>query len=185
MIGLLAGAALSLLSAERQDALARCGVDAAEVERLLALDWESFDQDHTPGGWRAIAGPDCYGAAAAMIELYLLASTMQPDAHDSSSLRWHAGQMRAFAGDTEQAVALFRGAYDSPEIVAESGAGWNAYVDATIAFLESDRAALEAARERLAGEPRYLEVTDRLLACFGRSYSAGFRGACDAAEGGQ
>ena len=41
--------------------------------------------------------------------------------------------------------------------------GWNHYVDATIAFLQHDEAALRAAREKLAGleQPSELNMTDK------------------------
>ena len=213
IVALLAASALTLLPAEERTELARCGVNDAEAGRLLALNWEDFDQDHTPGGWRAIAAkPNCFGAAAAMIELYLVASTAvpQPDSHEASSLRWHAGQMHAFAGDPEAAIALFRGTYDPPGTAAEAeeGVSWNAYVDATVAFLERNRPALEAAHKRLAAQPipeemaaerkaelatkpgadlpplspPHLDVVDRLLTCFGSSYSIAFRGQCVSAQ---
>ena len=87
-------------------------------------------------------------------------------------------------------------------------AGWNAYVDATIAFLQRDRAALVRARARLAAVPvppdqampelvkgvlhiqlsngdimklRWppnIDVVDGLLACYDQPYAQAYRDQC-------
>ncbi|MEQ8434624.1 MAG: hypothetical protein RIA71_10315, partial [Oceanicaulis sp.] len=115
-------------------------------------------------------------------------------------LYWHEGQMRAFAGQTDRAAALFDQARsDDP--------AWNLYVDASIAFLRRDRDALEAARATLARlrpseaeqaarrrfleenpsitmpdgfveQPQNLSVVDRLRDCFASAYSQAYTGAC-------
>ncbi|WP_155394139.1 hypothetical protein [Xanthomonas albilineans] len=45
--------------------------------------------------------------------------------------------MRAFAGDSAAAIALMQAAQKPP---SQDIAGWNPYVDATVAFLVHDRA---------------------------------------------
>jgi hypothetical protein len=115
---------------------------------MLALDEEAFDQDlgNGGGGWRAIGNvPGCELAAADLLADYRAA---HPTA--SALLAWHEGQLRAMAGQYERAIALLdldrkpRG---------EGAAGWNHYVDATLAFLRHDMPALRAAREQLAAVP--------------------------------
>ncbi|WP_313633623.1 hypothetical protein [Massilia timonae] len=121
-------------------ASAACAHDRA---RLLALDEHSFDQDSS-GGWRAVAdqGGDCELVAADLLRDY-----RQLHKSDSTMLLWHEGQMRAFAGQYPQAIDLMRRSRGTGE---EDKGGWKAYVDATVAFLERDEAALELARQRLA-----------------------------------
>lgn len=116
-----------------------CEYDRAH---LLALDENQFDQDMS-GGWRALASiPGCALVAADLLHDYR-------EAHhkDSGILFWHEAQVRADAGQYPQAIALMKRAYKPAEA---DKAGWNLYVDATIAFLRRDRAALEQAKIKLA-----------------------------------
>lgn len=153
---------------------------------MMALEPRAFDQD-LEGGWRILAYiPGCAAAAADLIRDY-----RDTHALTTSTLYWHEGQMRAEAGQSAAAIALFdRARHDEPD-----GFGWNFYVDASIAFLRGDRPALQAARERLAALPRppdfnprdsqgqplalawppNLNVVDGFLACFGRAYAEAYR----------
>lgn len=161
-----------------------CGYDR---EKMLALDERTFDQDGKTG-WRILEeNPRCYVAAADIIRDYRKAH------HSSASiLFWHEGQMRASAGQTKAAIPLFEKSRKQPD-----PAGWNLYVDGTIAFLRHDRHALQAARDRLAALPTpadwhavgpdgkpfpikwppNLNVLDGLLKCFDRSYDEAYSSA--------
>jgi len=116
---------------------------AHERAHLLALDEHSFDQDSSDG-WRAIAdkGDECELVAADLLRDY-----RRLHKNDSTMLLWHEGQMRAFAGQYAQAIELMQRSRGPGE---EDKGGWKAYVDATVAFLGRDRAALETAHQRLA-----------------------------------
>ena len=149
-----------------------CAVDRAA---MLALGMDAFDQNHQ-GGWRAISAlPNCEGAAADLIRDY-----REFMLDRIPILYWHEGQLRANLGQNAEAAALMdrtRRADGDPR-----APWWNPYVDGTIAFLRGDRAALVAARVRLAAAPRSadwpadrawppnLGVVDGLIACFGRPY---------------
>jgi hypothetical protein len=116
-----------------------CEYDRA---RLLALDENQFDQDMS-GGWRALAVmPGCALAAADLLRDYR-------EAHhtDSGLLFWHEAQVRANAGQYPEAIALMKRSYKPAK---EDRAGWNPYVDATIAFLSRNREAFEQAKAKLA-----------------------------------
>lgn len=111
-------------------AMAACDYD---LQAMLELDEQAFDQDLTSGGggWRKIARePGCELDTADLIRAYR-------DRHgvEGGTLAWHEGQMRASAGQYAQAARLFEAARRKP---AEDPAGWNHYVDASIAFLERD-----------------------------------------------
>src|SRR5207245_2325121 len=88
-------------------------------------------------------------------------------------LRWHAGQMDAFAGDSAAARPEFVGSVN-PEEPADSPVLWNDYVFASVAFLDRDRETLLAHRNRIARGPVFngkkpnLEVVDHLLEYFNR-----------------
>jgi hypothetical protein len=132
-------ALLLLSSAQAAD----CSYDRAT---LIALDQDRFDQDLS-GGWRALSAKGCDHAAAEAIREWR-------EAHKAevSTLFWHEGQMRANAGETDAAIALFRRAYHRSG--EDQGGAWALYVDGSIAFLRGDKAGLEAARARLAATPR-------------------------------
>lgn len=119
---------------------------AYDEEAMLALDEAAFDQDLPNGGWRKIGNvPGCEAAAAELIADYRV---RHPGA--STTVAWHEGQLWAAAGRYGQAIPALQDARKDP---AEDRAGWNHYVDATIAFLTGDRPALERARDRLATVP--------------------------------
>ena len=181
------------------DQVASCRYDR---DKLLSLDEQAFDQDMSNGGgWRSVAAvPGCDLAAAVLLRDYRAA-------HKSSSttLAWHEGQLRANAGQTDEAVVLMNASRKPKEVDL---AGWNHYVDATVAFLEGDREALLAARERLARVPPspdlppvkdgYIElsigdgqvakmrwppnvdVVDGLIKCFGQEYKVAYGASCRA-----
>jgi hypothetical protein len=118
---------------------------------------------------------------------------------------WHEAQLRAFEGQSKEAIVLMEGARKPAQA---DRAGWNLYVDATIAFLRKDRPALERARQALAlvpapvGEgippvrdgymeadfadgqkrrirwPPNIDVVEGLLHCFDKPYGDAYADAC-------
>ena len=112
---------------------------------MLGLSENAFDQDLANGGsgWRAVSKiPGCERAAADLLAAY---RDVHPDS--GTVLAWHEGQLLASAGEYAQAIPLLESARKPLD---KDSAGWDYYVDATIAFLRHDEAALLAARERLA-----------------------------------
>lgn len=193
--------AYKALDEDIRGTLTRCEVNAEEFDRLMALPLQAFDQDFA-GGWRPVGDKEgCHDAAAQLILAYLRYSVPSPPS-DIQILRWHAGQMKAFAGEIDDALALFSGTFEGQESVE-----WNLYVEATLAFLQRDRAGVETAyntlakfevpKERMAARQRFLDenpnirmpdgyVTDpinlpvikRLRDCFDAPYKEAYRG-CD------
>lgn len=172
-----------------------CAYDRAA---MLALSFHAFDQDLTPGGWRAVDGVGCEATAADLIaeyRTYNAAYLVNGEPQQITGLNWHEAQLRASAGQTERAIALFRKTYPR---ATESD---TFYADATIAFLEKDREALQTARDALAALPEppwfadaiadlenrtgqqfrwplNLDVVDGFLACFDRSYREAYGADC-------
>jgi hypothetical protein len=162
--------------------------DPCQVDNraMLALGMDAFDQDMA-GGWRALSQrPGCEGRAADLIRDYRTFLQQR-----SSILFWHEAQLRAALGQNEEAIRLMEQSRKPDDQY-----GWNPYVDASISFLRGDRAALLAARARLAALPRpadfqeqvlasgyrtswppNLPVVDGLVRCFGRRYREAYGGA--------
>ena len=97
------------------------------------------------------------------------------------NLNFHAGQMYAFANDTETAIERFdKSTYaeEPPDLPLR----WNAYVRATIAFLNKDTKRLKECREEIAAGPTFqgekanLDVVDRLIDNFDKPYSEAYGG---------
>lgn len=139
------GCVLLALCSVTLDALATdCTV--ANRAAVLALPLLAFDQD-PHRGWQPLAEvPSCWLDTAELIAEY----RRQPRAAGDRPLIWHEAQLRALSGQRDPASALMRQTYKPAQ--ADIG-GWNAYVDATIAFLDDDLPALRQARERLAALP--------------------------------
>jgi len=151
---------------------------AVDDRAMLALGLDAFDQD-MDGGWRALARqPGCEARAADLIRDYRAFAQRR-----IGLLYWHEAQLRANLGETSAAVALMERARKPDD------SAWNFYVDASIAFLRGDRAALARAREGLAALPApedfreqvlpngyrvrwpmNLDAVDALVRCFGRPY---------------
>lgn len=141
----------------------------------LALAFEAFDQDDRQG-WRPLADAGCEAEAATLIAAYAA-----KQAHPHPVLAWHRAQMLAEAGQTSDAIAAARATLHPAGSDGASGFDWDDYANATIAFLQGDKAALQANRDRLAdaaarsdmNQPN-LRSADRLLRCFGQAYKIAY-----------
>lgn len=128
-----------------ESSLNRCSYDE---KAMLALTPMEFDQS-SEHGWRSIADyPECVSVAADLIQVYY--ENNQVDEEPLRLLVLHEGQLRAESGDYSRAVPLIRQAKMDPELDRR---GWNLYMKATIAFLESDKESLLAYREASANLP--------------------------------
>jgi hypothetical protein len=156
-----------------------CVLLLAVCERRQPLDlgYDAFDQ--RPGkGWRQLAEKGDFASAARLIDVYL---EKHNDLGESErvNLNFHAGQMYAIADDYSTAIERFnRSTYaeEPPELPLR----WNAYVQATIAFLKKDMDRLRACREEIAGGPALhgekanLDVVERLIKHFDEPYSEAY-----------
>ncbi|MEL6529931.1 MAG: hypothetical protein AAFQ27_08205 [Pseudomonadota bacterium] len=117
-----------------------------DLDAMLVLDRQAFDQVLPDGGWRSLYNDGCFAEAAELIREW------RHEKRDHASILYtHEGQMRAYAGQNEQAVALLQLTYKPAD---RDAAGWNFYMDGTIAFLKRDREALGKAIERLKVVPK-------------------------------
>ena len=149
MLVILAAAA----AAAAEPARPECAFDR---EAALALEFVAFDQ--TEGsGWRPLHDAGCYLEAAELLRDWQARHRGDFDLANPSDraivefLPWHEAQMWAFGGRTDVALPIFERTHRQGQGSFE--VAWNRYVDGTIAFLERDRAALEAATAELAAVP--------------------------------
>jgi hypothetical protein len=120
-----------------------------ERERMLALSFDKFDQ--TEGsGFRFLLDQKKYVEAAELIEEYVHRHRRGLTERERVSLHFHAGQLYGIAGDPDKAGShLKKARYKNEPTPDGHPLYWNAYVDATRAFIEGDRRRLIDARKRM------------------------------------
>lgn len=139
----------------------------------LNQDYRAFSKGSN-SSWRKVARKEGFAAAGNLIDQYL-ANHKNLSISQNVNLHFHAGQMYAFANNYETALKRFENAkYDpEPEVISMR---WDAYVDATIAFLKKDRNKLLEYRNQVANGPEIrgkipnLDVVDSLIKNFDKSY---------------
>jgi hypothetical protein len=155
------------------------GQEKDDPPKELEAGYEAFDQRPNEG-WRKIADKGMYLEAAKLIDRYEKEKKGLLE-WQRVNLRFHAGQLYAFADQKEIAIARFQTALHAKE-PTNSPIRWNAYVRASIAFLERDRKKLTELRDEIAKGPKShgvvpnLEVVDRLIEFFDEPYSVAYRG---------
>ena len=169
-------ATLLLAVAQPQAPAPDCSYD---LDAMLELDQQAFDQDPN-GGWRPLAAKEgCEIAAGELIRAW------RHEKRDNRSLLyWHEGQMRAFGGQTAEAVDLFQLTYKPPEF--DHDFGWNYYVSGSVAFLLGDREHLGLMIEKLRAVekpddapedmtwPPNLNVLEAFDRCWGKTYAEAY-----------
>lgn len=151
----------------------------AKPQQVVELSYQAFDQE-LGGGWRKLADRGDYLAAAKLIDFYEK-EKKGLEHWQRVNLGFHAGQLYAFADKRDLALARLKLALVSKE-PAGSPIKWNAYVRATMAFLERDRKKLGAFRDEMAKGPKTqgnvpnLDVVDRLIEHFDEPYAVAYRG---------
>jgi tetratricopeptide (TPR) repeat protein len=154
---------MSLVVALLAAATSTCMVPSAEEAAQRSMPYAAFDGQTGPYGWRALAAAGCTDTAVSILAHYAEANRIRLAPAQRREIAFHIGQALAMAGREQEAIAPFERALD-PEAPAE----WATYVEATLAFLRRDEAALQAARTAYAalapGSVR-LRIIDGLLAC--------------------
>lgn len=117
---------------------------------LLLLSFREFDQ--TAGrGWRSLvsysSSPEEYCSAAHLIDSYITHNKSLTESELNISC-FHAGQLYAFAGDSDKALTYFNKSY-TYSLAAKTGQAWLLYVRATIAFLKKDEQELAQCSDEL------------------------------------
>ena len=140
-----------------------CAVDAPEAAAQRALPYAAFDSRPAPFGWRSLAAAGCTDSAVSLLQQYLEANRAGLAPAQRREIAFHVGQALAMAGREHEAIAPLEQARD-----ADAPSEWAVYVEATLAFLRRDQAALRAARASyaaLAPGSMRLRIIDGLIAC--------------------
>ena len=152
-----------LVVAAATTAAGSCAVPPQEVEQQASLAYSTFDSQPPPHGWRHLSAIGCTDAAVSLLTSYAARNLHGLAAADAMELSFHIGQVLALAGRENESIAHFERSL-GPGASRE----WRTYVEATLAFLRRDRAALQAARADYAsvapGSMR-LRFIDGLVAC--------------------
>ena len=139
----------------------------------LNQDYRSFSKGSN-SSWRKVAREEGFAEAGELIDQYL-EKHKDLGLSQTVNLHFHAGQMYAFANNYEMALDRFKNAkYDTePEGISIR---WDAYVNATIAFLKKDKIKLLECRNQIANGPKIngkapnLDVVDSLIKNFNKPY---------------
>lgn len=120
-----------------------CQIDRARSKAMMASAYDAFDQSADGDlSWRVVMNTGCYDTAASLIAAYLTANSAQLTDEQTRTLNFHIAQTYAIGGEDQKA----------PPYLTKARGGtsdeWNAYVDATLAFVTKDRLAFDAAQKR-------------------------------------
>lgn len=118
-------------------------------KELLQLPYNKFEAQNN--GWRMYAAHKKYKDAAVLIQEYI---NIHPNLEKGqlSTLYFHLGQMHALADNTKKAVLAFSKAIlENPD---EKQKLRNAYIKATIAFIEDEKSSLDDVIKQLEVLPK-------------------------------
>jgi hypothetical protein len=149
-----------------------CAAQLKEVApAALELEYTQFEKQNGKG-FHLLAEKGCHQEAGDLIEQYMGRNKNTP-----VFLHWHLAQMRAMAGQKEEAIKHARATLWSEAAASGQGFKWNDYVLGTIAFLEGDKAKLIEHRDRVGSHARMNKgnitnviVLNQLVDNFGKSY---------------
>ena len=154
-----------------------CFVQAQDQDGHPYAAYRAFDQTENKG-WRGLANDEHYLEAGQAIDEFI--------AENESLMQWqvrnlyfHGGQMFALADKSIVAVERFNKAIYADQPV-DYPILWNAYIRATVAFLENDKAQLVEMRDKIENGPEFqgvtrnLDVVNKLLENYGSSYADAF-----------
>lgn len=163
-------AGVAIAGAQTQVHARDCVVTADEREAMLRQDYRTFDEGADAHSWRTLLREGCIREAVEMLEAYRARNASRLTLDQQLELNFHIGQTLAFGGHDAESLPYF-------ESARADGASseWNAYVDATIAFIRKDRPQLEAARRRYvaapSSQPMRVRIIDGLLMCLEQPYA--------------
>jgi len=171
---------LLLFGAQSQESphLSRCEIPESVQLQMLSMSIDDFDQED--GGWRQYETSVCYTSVSHLIDRYFEKNRDLLSDRDKRVLRFHSGQMYAFAGQNSLARDRFSDALTQER--ESGGSAWNAYVYATLAYIDRDLNMLKRHRDQIAvGESRLnLAIVENLILFFNEPYFIAFAGPTNA-----
>lgn len=146
-----------------------CALPPLEAERQVSLSYSTFDSQSAPYGWRHLNAQGCIGSAISLLDAYATSNLAAMTDAEKMELSFHIGQVLALAGRDEESIAHFE-----RSLQPTASAEWRTYVQATLAFLKRDAAALIAARAAYAAvapKSMRLKFIDGFLSCPNEPYA--------------
>ena len=116
-----------------------------EYARLMTSSIDLFDQSSE--GFRQYS--DNYALVSLLIPEYIEVNQLSDE--ESRNLHWHMGQIHAFNGYEQEAIAEMKQSYAGGSIT------WKCYVDGSIAFLQQDN-------------QMNIEILEKFVKYFDKSY---------------
>jgi len=155
------------------DALAEsdpvCAIAPERQQAMISAGYDAFDLGASDDlSWRPVMNRGCYETAAGLIVHYLERNDVQLNDEQRRTLNFHAGQVLAFGGEDAKSVRYF-------ERSLGGSTEWNAYAEATLAFMRHDRPNFDVAvRNYTQAAPKSPRnaVLASLGACFDMPYRA-------------
>jgi len=111
-----------------------------QEQDLMKMSFDDFDQG--PHGWRKLQNQGEFIKAADSIRDYLALHGELVSPYEKNILFFHRGQMLAIAGPEYRSQAVESFKHSIGDLEDEC---WNAYVSATVGFLEDNTQAIEQA----------------------------------------
>jgi hypothetical protein len=141
----------------------------------LGLTVDKFDQGQE-GGWRGLAKAGCNAEAATLIERYLVG-------YESNlrTLKWHQAQLLAVTNQYGSAIRAAEQSINPEQETQHPKFQWNAYVKATVAFLQRDRQKFDmqllVLKDAVQAEPHNkvnFDIVEGLGSCFDKPYKEAY-----------
>jgi hypothetical protein len=156
-----------------------CELKPEQFHAFMQQDFDTFDQK--PTGWRSLYVPSgaCDLSIIVLIDSYHQSHQGKLVPWQDRLLTWHVGQSLGFLNLYDLAIARFQNSYD-PQELPKPEFHWNAYVRASIAFMNKDRAALQRAHDEFITvapmESNNFKIVERFIRCFDANYFDAYSG---------
>ncbi|MEE8118775.1 MAG: hypothetical protein V3T39_04355 [Gammaproteobacteria bacterium] len=140
---------------------AACKLSETELVERLQLPYDQYEDynDESETSWRSLEKKRCFAEAARYIHLYVEGNRNNLDPGAIKLQTFHEAMMLSWSGQDVAARHVFGGIHFVEGSEKATGQfnfdDWNAYVDATIAFLDKDRAAFDV---------KFAFISDRIAA---------------------
>lgn len=153
-----------------------CALTALDIVENLGLSFHEFDQTFGQGS-RKWFEKGCYLESGYLSDIYHLHHLDKLEPWQDGILYFHSGQSYAFANLYPLAIERFSKSFDPLE-PEDPNFPWNAYVRATIAFLQKDLPTIKAQLKIMETKenPNNLKIVRRFTRCLESPYSDAYSG---------
>jgi len=144
-------------------------------KKYLAMSAIEFNSSK---GWKKYIDKKEYSKALTMLGCYALYEGGKLNYADRTLLLWNIAEVLAVLGENEKAIGVLRDIKIPENLNSEvEFMDFNAFIEATIAFLEKDKSNLQNARKKIASGPKLptgevanLDIVENYIKDFDHSY---------------